>query len=207
MRGKPFNFAYPPGSKRRGTTVGVYTAEVHEALKEVFRASEAPKREENKEGQALSERVVEAATGLPEEARPVTTGGKVITTDVMEETAKVVGWEHNFFLKLGRAVRYELAPDVKLSEDELKDTDKAMRKYMAFIQTLLKFREDAKAYDRLMAENVVARGAIRELQIALNNFKMGFEVCASAMCEACRRRPLYTMAMRASMKEGGEIKA
>jgi hypothetical protein len=157
--------------------------------------------EANKEvKEPTSQEIVAAAVALPVEPKPVDTQTQVRVTDAVKPSLEAAGWEYNLQLHLGRMVRYELQADVKLSEEERRDPEKAARAYLSFIQTLLKFREDAKAYDRLMAENVVARGAIKELQTALNQFKEAFEACAASMCAECRKKALYLLAMKAATK-------
>jgi hypothetical protein len=167
---------------------------------EEIEAREDQSEEQAKKKEPTAEAIVSAAVALPTAPKPADIQTQVKMSDAVKPSLETASWEYNLQLHLGRMVRYELQADVKLSEEERRDPEKAARAYLSFIQTLLKFREDAKAYDRLMAENVVARGAIKELQTALNQFKEAFEACAASMCAECRKKALYLLAMKAATK-------
>jgi len=177
-------------------------------VKQIQQELEAQRRQEVKDDQSeeakkkepTAEAIVSAAVALPTAPKPADIQTQVKMSDAVKPSLETASWEYNLQLHLGRMVRYELQADVKLSEEERRDPEKAARAYLSFIQTLLKFREDAKAYDRLMAENVVARGAIKELQTALNQFKEAFEACAASMCAECRKKALYLLAIKATTK-------
>jgi len=166
-----------------------------EVIQEVEKDEEEAK---DKPKEPNANTIVEAALSLPIKPKPATPEANVATTDAIKPSLEIAAHEYNLMLLLGKMVRYELQGDVKLSEEELKNPEQAARKYFAFIQTLLKLREDAKAYDRLMAENVVARAAIKELKTAVLQLKEFSDAAWYSMCEPCRKKAMYVLAMKSA---------
>ena len=162
------------------------------------KGEEVKEEAEEKPKEATAKTIVEAAVALPESSKPATPKAEVSVSDAVKPSLDTASYEYNLMLFLGKMVRYELQGDVKITEEELKDPEQAARKYFAFIQTLLKLREDAKAYDRLMAENVVARAAIKELKTAVLQLKEFSDAAWYSMCEPCRKKAMYVLAMKSA---------
>lgn len=143
---------------------------------------------------------VKNIAGLDATRKDVKTGGTVETTDIISTQAAYLSNEMKLALWVGIYTLERLRKKVELTQEEIDKPELARNRYYHELEESHLLIQDTKALDREMAENIVARQIIKELQALLEMYKDGFHTCASLACNSCRKKIVEVLNMKAHLQ-------